>query len=134
MAHEDFADWVVTDGPMGDRLPEEIRARLSAMAGRADLDANGDRTDRHERPAVPQVVISGPVLTCLADVAPQPVRWLWPSRIALGKLTVFAGRPDLGKSFITLDIAAQRFQGRRLAGQPRLHQRARRRGLDVGGG
>jgi putative DNA primase/helicase len=48
-----------------------------------------------------------PVLVRLADVKPEPVRWLWPGRIALGKLTLIAGDPGLGKSFITLDIAAR---------------------------
>ncbi|MFO7897877.1 MAG: bifunctional DNA primase/polymerase, partial [Planctomycetota bacterium] len=39
---------------------------------------------------------------CLADVAPEPVRWLWPGRFALGKLSLIAGEPGLGKSFFTL--------------------------------
>jgi hypothetical protein len=47
------------------------------------------------------------VLTCLADVEAKAVSWLWPSRIALGKMTTFAGDPGLGKSFITLDMAAR---------------------------
>src|SRR6478672_10265157 len=53
-----------------------------------------------------------PRLTCLADVAPQPVRWLWPGRIALGKLTLICGDPGLGKSFLTLDLAARLSAGR----------------------
>ena len=48
-----------------------------------------------------------PVLTCLANVQPQPVEWLWPGRIALGKLTLLAGDPGLGKSFLTLDMATR---------------------------
>ena len=48
-----------------------------------------------------------PVLISLADVQPQPVSWLWPGRIALGKVTLLAGDPGLGKSFVTLDIAAR---------------------------
>jgi putative DNA primase/helicase len=48
----------------------------------------------------------GPVMTCVADVQPQSVEWLWPHRIALGKLTLVAGEPGLGKSFLTLDMAA----------------------------
>ncbi|MBI1826915.1 MAG: AAA family ATPase [Planctomycetes bacterium] len=50
---------------------------------------------------------SEPVLVRLADVQPEPVSWLWPGRIALGKLTLIAGDPGLGKSFLTLDIAAR---------------------------
>jgi hypothetical protein len=48
-----------------------------------------------------------PVLVCVADVAPETVRWLWPGRIPFGKVTVLDGDPDLGKSSITLDVAAR---------------------------
>jgi hypothetical protein len=53
-----------------------------------------------------------PQVRCLADVEPQPVRWLWPGRIALGKLTLICGDPGLGKSFLTLDLAARVTAGR----------------------
>jgi putative DNA primase/helicase len=43
----------------------------------------------------------------LADVEPEPVDWLWPGRVALGKLTLLCGDPGLGKSFATLDIASR---------------------------
>ncbi|MHB1157327.1 MAG: Eco57I restriction-modification methylase domain-containing protein [Phycisphaerales bacterium] len=46
-------------------------------------------------------------LICLSDVQPERVAWLWPGRIALGKLTLIAGDPGLGKSFVTIDIAAR---------------------------
>ncbi len=43
----------------------------------------------------------------LSDVQPQEVQWLWPGRIALGKVTIIAGDPGLGKSLATLDMAAR---------------------------
>ncbi len=43
----------------------------------------------------------------LADVAPEQVSWLWPGRIPYGKLSLIVGDPGLGKSFLTLDIAAR---------------------------
>ena len=49
----------------------------------------------------------GPVLTCLADVQPSKVEWLWPRRMAIGKITMLAGDPGLGKSFCSIDIAAR---------------------------
>lgn len=49
----------------------------------------------------------GPVLVRLCDVQPEEIRWLWPGRIALGKLTLLCGDPGLGKSFTTLDLAAR---------------------------
>src|SRR5262249_1475485 len=43
----------------------------------------------------------------LSDVTPRQVEWLGKDRIAIGKLTLFAGDPGQGKSQITLDIAAR---------------------------
>jgi len=43
----------------------------------------------------------------LADIEPQEVAWLWRERIPLGRLTVLAGRPGVGKSFVTVDIASR---------------------------
>jgi len=48
----------------------------------------------------------GPILTRLADVEPRPIEWLWPGRSALGKLTIIAGNPGLGKSQISMYLAA----------------------------
>jgi len=49
--------------------------------------------------------------TRVADVEERPVNWLWPSRIASGKLTLFQGDPSVGKSTVTLDIAARITRG-----------------------
>ncbi len=46
------------------------------------------------------------VTACFADIQPEPISWLWPGRIALGKLTLIAGDPGLGKSLITAAMAA----------------------------
>ena len=42
----------------------------------------------------------------MSDIAIEPIKWLWKGRIALGKLTVIAGDPGMGKSQITASIAA----------------------------
>jgi RecA-family ATPase len=55
---------------------------------------------------------TGPVVVCLADVEPESITWLWPGRVAAGKLTLIVGDPGLGKSWITLDIAARLSSGR----------------------
>jgi putative DNA primase/helicase len=41
-----------------------------------------------------------------SDITPEPVEWLWPGRIALGKQTLFAGEAGLGKSQLTISVAA----------------------------
>ena len=48
---------------------------------------------------------------CFADIAPERLKWLWPRRIPLGKVTVIAGDPGLGKSLVTLDLAARVSRG-----------------------
>ena len=45
-------------------------------------------------------------------IAPEDVIWLWLYRIAIGKLTVISGNPGVGKSYLTLDIAARVSSGR----------------------
>lgn len=52
------------------------------------------------------------VLRRVSEIPAQKVSWLWPGRIPLGKLTLFAGDPGLGKSLVTLDIAARVTRGR----------------------
>ncbi|WP_297926048.1 AAA family ATPase [Metallibacterium sp.] len=42
----------------------------------------------------------------------ERVNWLWPARIPLGKLTLIAGDPGLGKSMLTAFIAATVSTGR----------------------
>jgi hypothetical protein len=43
----------------------------------------------------------------LSTVQPQPVRWLWPDCIPLGKLSLIVGDPGVGKSMLTVDMAAR---------------------------
>ena len=45
--------------------------------------------------------------TSLHTVKPSDVSWLWPGRIPRGKVTLLAGDPGLGKSFVTMDLAAR---------------------------
>jgi hypothetical protein len=48
-----------------------------------------------------------PLGTLLRDVSPERVSWLWPGRIPRGKLTILDGDPGLGKSVLTMDLAAR---------------------------
>ena len=43
---------------------------------------------------------------CIADVQAKPIHWLWPGRIARGKVSMIAGNPGLGKSQITAGMAS----------------------------
>jgi len=54
----------------------------------------------------------GPMMTCLQDVEPREVSWLWPGRIPLGRITLLVGRPGEGKSYLTAYMAARVSRGR----------------------
>jgi len=47
-----------------------------------------------------------------SEVETKPIEWLWRGRIPRGKLTIFDGDPGLGKSVVTMDIAARVSTGR----------------------
>ena len=61
----------------------------SRSTGSSDIDTSGIR------------------LTRLSDVQPQSVDWLWEAYMPMGKITILAGDPGLGKSWSTLDIVAR---------------------------
>lgn len=42
----------------------------------------------------------------MSEIQAKPIRWLWPGRIARGKVTMLAGHPGLGKSQLTANLAA----------------------------
>ena len=46
-------------------------------------------------------------VVCMADVPPVSIEWLWPNRIAIGKVCVLAGHGGIGKSTILCDWAAR---------------------------
>jgi hypothetical protein len=76
--------------------PAAIARALNTVAASHDRDAS----DREPR----LIHLS---LVRLADVVAEPVSWLWPGYVPLGKLTMLDGLPDLGKSTIALDISAR---------------------------
>jgi hypothetical protein len=82
-------------------------------------ESNSHTSPRHEAngvaPAGQQELASPPcrlLVQNLADVRLEPVRWLVPDLIPSGKLTLLAGDGGLGKSTVTLDLAAALTMGR----------------------
>jgi hypothetical protein len=48
----------------------------------------------------------------LSELESSDVSWLWPGRLALGKLALLDGDPGLGKSLLALDLCARLSTGR----------------------
>lgn len=89
----DIADWIEGRGDAAE--PDTMRAELEALA----IAATAYTPAKAPEP--------GPVLMCMADVAPRPVSWLWPGRVPLGRITLLVGRPGEGKSFLTIDAVSR---------------------------
>ncbi|MBI1916321.1 MAG: AAA family ATPase [Planctomycetes bacterium] len=58
-------------------------------------------------PSIDSIVVSP-----ASQVVARPVEWLWPGRLAFGKLSIFDGDPELGKSMVALDLCARLSTGR----------------------
>lgn len=99
--------------------PGPSRAALMTSTAAAALTRNVAHAPNDARRASLQIVTTtepraernppnkpGLIVTCAADVEPQPIDWLWPQRLAIGKLSMIAGQPGLGKSQLTAFLAA----------------------------
>jgi hypothetical protein len=64
----------------------------------------------HELRAMDAMADSAAV--CMAEVSGQAVEWLWPGYLPRGMLVLLDGDPGLGKSFLTLDLAARLSSGK----------------------
>lgn len=83
--------------------PQGMRARLGIMQSAREMvgkAAAGVVEKKANEPAALQVV-------SLAEMEDEAVRWLWPGRIPLGKVTVICGESGLGKTCLALDLAAR---------------------------
>jgi putative DNA primase/helicase len=73
----------------------------------------GVRAETARKPvSTAQAPPEGLATTCLATIPPRPIRWLVPGYFPLGKLVLMAGDGGLGKSLLTLDLAAAVSRGR----------------------
>ncbi|MBI5197057.1 MAG: AAA family ATPase [Nitrospirae bacterium] len=82
---EDVIDWSQREGNGKARLLELVKAS----------------------PSWTPEVVEIPGVVRLETVEPESVSWLWPGRIPVGKITLLDGDPGLGKSTVTLDLAAR---------------------------
>ena len=70
----------------------------SIAATEAELDAKQQQLDAERESKL--------VVQCAAGISPEQVEFLWPGRIAVGKQSLVAGEAGVGKSQITISMAA----------------------------
>jgi hypothetical protein len=69
--------------------------------------------EQHEREQADRGPERGYLSRRVSEVEARPIHWLWPGRIARGKVSMVVGHPGLGKSQGTLSIAAITSKGGR---------------------
>ena len=83
-----------------------------------DSEIDKKAQDFYKRWATTGIVVDAkddewePSVICLADVEEKEVEWLWYPYLPLGLLSMLSGDPGVGKSYITIDIAAAVTMGR----------------------
>ena len=112
---EDLSEWVAEHPFKGylddpERAIDRIWERSEVEAGRIALKILND--DLGFEDLGPDAQQQGLKTFTAADIMPEAIKWAWPGRAALGKLTIIAGDPGQGKSQITLDMAARLTTGR----------------------
>jgi len=103
----------------------EVKAILKTIGGNPfDLEKEVDKLLQAAPVAAPPAALTPQAsLTTLADVQESPVEWLWPPYLAKGTIAMIDGDPGLGKSLLTLQLAASLSRGFPLpdqAGKPTL--------------
>ncbi len=81
------------------------------MIETAEIDRAIERMDaalatRATPKAAPAALADSVQLTCASDLRIEPVRWLWPGWLARGKFHLLAGAPGVGKTTVTMSMAA----------------------------
>jgi hypothetical protein len=92
--------------PTPTRAPGTRNSASAPPSGMVDVEPRQERATR-ERSVK---------MTCAVDVEQREIEWLWAGRVPLGMITMFAGDPKLGKSFVTLAMAAALSRGLTLPG------------------
>jgi putative DNA primase/helicase len=93
---------------------DELQARLAAACDNPFvLDQDTPLMLLREGAVPSKTADTNAVLVRVSDVTAQPIRWLWQHRIAYGKLSIIAGEPGLGKSQLTMHLAAAVTKGGR---------------------
>lgn len=101
---------VVKKGDVSDYLAEHSKEKLFALIQQTPLytpPAQESKVEPEPSTSPGSRDFGAIISTNMGDVEPEPVPWLWPGRIPLGMLTIIAGPPGVGKSYVSLDVAAR---------------------------
>jgi len=79
---------------------------LTVPVEETTLDLSDEAVERRKRTYEARRLPDGPVLLPATDIKAEPIKWLWPTWLAKGKLQLLAGQPGQGKTTIALAAAS----------------------------
>lgn len=98
-----------------DKLREDDAKQRTREAWRERGKEDGEFAKTYDRLHAKGLKIGDPprdgerqnaIVQRLSDIAMTHIEWLWPGRVAVGKISMLAGHPGLGKSQLTMYLAA----------------------------
>jgi len=105
-----------TDRPEGATDFNDLAAQCGAEAVKQAIASASTPAMPEHQPGDSNAVAGDPAsriaYRCVSDIQAKPIRWLWHGRIARGKVSMLAGNPGLGKSQVTVSMAAVISTGR----------------------
>lgn len=93
------------------QLLDEQKEIIMATGGDIDFEVKKLKTELEAIEALSLDHTGSPLTTFLSGVDPHPVEWLWPNFIPFGKATMISGDPNVGKTWLALDMAARLSKG-----------------------
>lgn len=98
--------------PWDSRAGQAKARKTIASALKAGLSSPRDltqlnRPNKQQSPSASRQSGGALAVIRMADVQLEKLEWLWPGYVALGKISLIAGDPGVGKSQLTADLAAR---------------------------
>lgn len=104
------------------QLAEDAKRRMHSLAAKdnPDLDelAGIIENARRLELEIEGELTAGPAFKRLDEIEGRQIEWLWTGRIPLGMISLCAGDPGLGKSFLVTWLASKLSVGAALPGDP----------------
>lgn len=104
-------EWAFTASKLGQREKwrdrKDYRERTIAKAVASNISERPAEFRGSRAPAdASNFPPSEPVFVLGTDIKPRKINWFWQDRVPFGKITLFAGNPDNGKSLAAVSLAA----------------------------
>lgn len=108
---KDAFDWIAAGGTI-EQLWQLVEAAPDWGAAASDIPKPNINKSKADEPRQVRCTFAD-------EIEPEPIDWLWEGRLALGKITMVGGNPEVGKTLEAVDNVARISTGRHWPQGPR---------------